>query len=278
MKNVIALDIGGTNVRAAIIDENFNILKVIRKSTLIGSVNLFLEQICSLIDELNPKESRCAAIVAGVPGRVRWDGFIDALPNIHIDNIPLRSFLEARYGVPVFVANDAEVAALAEAIAGAGKNLKSSYFVTISTGIGGALVVDKKLKKASYEIGHTLFPYRNEYYELEKIASGTGIEKLLQINGIKIAQTYQFFEKVSAHDPLIMGVYSDWLALLASFFRYIKTTFEPEMIILSGGVIKSASVFFTDLQKKIPDIPLAIAHYEQDAGLIGAACFAFSML
>lgn len=278
MKNVIALDIGGTNIRAAVIDENLNIVRVIRKSTLVGSINLFLEQICALIDELNPKESRSAAIVAGVPGRVRWDGFIDALPNIHIDNIPLKAFLEARYGLPVFVANDAEVAALAEAIAGAGKNLTSSYFVTLSTGIGGALVVDKKLKKASYEIGHTLFPYRGEYYEFEKIASGVGIEKLLQINGIKIDQTYQFFEKVSVKDPLFMGVYGDWLDLLASFFRYIKNIFEPEMIILSGGVMKSASVFFNDLQKRIPDILLSHAHYEQDAGLIGAACFAFSML
>jgi glucokinase len=278
MQNVIALDIGGTNIRVAIIDENLNILKVIRRSTVIGSINLFLEQVSSIIDEIEPESFHVSAIAAGVPGRVRWDGFIDALPNVHIDNIPLREYLEARYKVPTFIKNDAEVAGLAEGIAGAGKDYRSSFFITISTGIGGALVVDKKLKNSSYEIGHTLFNYRGNYYEIEKIASGQGISKLLELNAMPQIPAYQFFEHVATNDEVYLLAYADWLSLLSAFIRFIQGSFEPDIIVLTGGVMKSSTVFFNDLQMRNAESLLAHAHFDQDAGLIGAACYAFSML
>lgn len=278
MKTVLALDIGGTNIRAAIIDENLKIINVIRKSTVTGSINPFLEQICQIIDELGIDKYHVSAIAAGVPGRVRWDGFIAALPNIHIDNIPLKEFLENRYKIPTFVRNDAEVAAIAEGLVGAGKNSRSSYFVTISTGIGGALIVDKKLKQASYEIGHTLFPYHGNYYEIEKIACGTGIVNILNMNGIPITQSYIFFEKVKNNDPQIIPIYHEWLDLLADFFKYIQDAFQPNTIVLSGGVMKSGEVFLGDLRAKTPQIQYEKAQFDQDAGLIGAACYGFSMI
>ncbi len=278
MKNVLALDIGGTNIRVAVIDETLSIIKVIRRSTTVGSIKLFLEQVCSIIDELNPEQYNISAIAAGVPGRVRWDGFIDALPNIHIDNIPLREYLEARYKVPVFIKNDAEVAGFAEGVAGAGKDKRSSFFITISTGIGGALVCDKKIKNASYEIGHTLFNYRGNYYEIEKIASGVGIGKLLELNDVPNIPSHLFFDRVANKDEMYLPAYHDWLNLISAFFQYIHKSFEPEVIVLSGGVLKSSKVFFDDLQVLNTNIVLARAQFDQDAGLIGAACYAFAMV
>ncbi len=278
MKNVLALDIGGTNIRVAVIDETLSIIKVIRRSTTVGSIKLFLEQVCSIIDEINPAQYNISAIAAGVPGRVRWDGFIDALPNIHIDNIPLREYLEARYKVPVFIKNDAEVAGFAEGVAGAGKDYRSSFFITISTGIGGALVSDKKIKNASYEIGHTLFNYRGNYYEFEKIASGVGIGKLLELNGVPTIPSHVFFDHVANKDELYLPAYHDWLNLISAFFQFIHKSFEPDIIVLSGGVLKSSKVFFDDLQVLNTNIVIARAQFDQDAGLIGAACYAFAMV
>lgn len=278
MKNVLALDIGGTNIRVAVIDETLSIVKVIRRSTTTGSIKLFLEQVCSIIDELRPEEFGITAIAAGVPGRVRWDGFIDALPNIHIDNIPLKEYLEARYKIPVYVKNDAEVAGFAEGIAGAGKDYRSSFFITLSTGIGGALVSDKKLKNSSYEIGHTLFNYHGNYYEFEKIASGVGIGKLLELNGVPNIPAHLFFDHVASKDELYMPAYHDWLNLISAFLQYIQKSFEPNIIVLTGGVMKSSKVFFDDLQVLNTNVLLARAQFDQDAGLIGAACYAFAMV
>ncbi len=278
MRNVLALDIGGTNIRVAVIDEDLNILKVIRRSTTIGSIKLFLEQVCSIIDEIDPESFHVTAIAAGVPGRVRWDGFIDALPNIHIDNIPLKEYLEARYKVPVYVKNDAEVAGFAEGIAGAGKDVRSSFFITISTGIGGALVCDKRLKNSSYEIGHTLFNYRGNYYEIEKIASGMGIGQLLELNGLAVLPAHLFFDRVASKDELYLPAYHDWLSLLSAFIQYIQKAFEPDVIVLTGGVMKSSKVFFDDLQMLNTNAILKRAQFDQDAGLIGAACYAFIMV
>ena len=101
MRHVIAFDIGGTNMRAAIINEELTIEQVIIESTITGSVDSFLAQIKHLIYRLDYKKYNVEAITFGVPGRVRADGFITALPNIHIENIPLASsiFEEFTFGI-----------------------------------------------------------------------------------------------------------------------------------------------------------------------------------
>lgn len=277
MRKVVSLDIGGTNCRAAIVNESHNIERTIIKNTSVGSVDIFLKQVKDIISELDIKNEGIESITLGVPGRVRWDGFIYALPNIHIENISLAEYLHGAFKVPVYVKNDAEIAGYAEACIGAGKDFKSVFFVTISTGVGGALVVDKKLTASSYEIGHTLFEYQGEQYEFEHLASGTGIVRLAKLNGLEINRAPDLFALLENKNQRAIKVYNDWLNLLTQFFSFIQDTFEPNIIVVTGGVMKSSSVFWKELCKMNPKSNLAKCYFDQDAGLMGAACFGLNM-
>ena len=161
MKKIIALDIGGTNTRVALINEKYEIESVKIEPTVVGNTELFLANVKKTILEAIPSFEGVSALAMGVPGRVRYDGFIYALPNIHIDNVPLASYLSKEFKLPAYVINDAEVAALAEANVGPFKKAKSLYFVTISTGVGGALTIGGELRNSSYEAGHTMTAYHD---------------------------------------------------------------------------------------------------------------------
>lgn len=275
MKKVIALDIGGTNTRVALIDEKYNILSEIINPTLRGKTDVFLENVAKTIDECVKDFTDVVALAMGVPGRVRYDGFIAALPNIHIKNIPLADYLSNRYHLPAYVINDAEVAALAEANLGKYKDSKSLYFVTISTGVGGAFTRNGKIVNSSYEVGHTMFDYKGETHEFEHMASGTGIIKLASMNGLEIKNAREFFGMVRENNPIAMPIYHDWIHLLASWLEMNQFNFEPEIFTLTGGVMKSADLFFKDLKEACPHCKLELCSYGQEAGLMGAAVLGF---
>lgn len=275
MKHVISLDIGGTNMRAAIIDENLEIKRVIRERTLTGSITAFINQVISLIKALNHEEFAIKNMVIAIPGRVRHDGYIYEIPNIGISKIPLREELRKHFSFPIYVRNDAEMAGLAEALTGVGQGEESTFFVTISTGLGGAYIEKGKIKQLDDEIGHHLVNYHGELYELEKIASGTGLVNLAKLNGLNLNNAAEFFALVAKKDQKALLVFNDWLALLGQFFNYIEALFAPKVVALTGGVMRSEAVFLHLLIKQHPNLNLKKAHHLHDAGLIGTACFGF---
>jgi glucokinase len=271
VKPIIAMDIGGTNMRIALIDEHFHLLKVMRFPTVIGDKAAFMNQVAETIEALDYDLKSISAISIGVPGQVAASGHIKTLPNIHIQNVALAPFLESRFHKPVYIRNDAEMAALGEANLGAGRHRKRTYFVTISTGVGGALVVNHQLVNSSYEIGHTLFPYKGKFYEFERIASGSGLISLCAMNGLDIQATSLFFSLVNSSNPQAMVIFEDWLDLMASFLNRVQNLFEPDIIAITGGVMKSRDVFFEKLARKVHHVPLVPAEFGDDAGLMGAA-------
>lgn len=276
MKKVIGLDIGGTNCRAAILNENYQIEKILIKDTLRGDKDIFINQVVELIKEIGFNDE-IIAIGAGVPGRVRNDGYISALPNVGIYDIKLAETLNKIFNVPIYVKNDAEIAGYAEAILGKGKGLNKTYFITISTGVGGAYIENEELKNICNEIGHTYFEYKNEYYELEKIVSGTGLVKMCELNGIKINKAYEFFKLVVEKDEKALIVYNDWLKLLTQFLTIIKNYYNPDIVVFTGGVMKSKEIFFNDLKNMNKGINIDICYFEQEAGLMGAGSYALKM-
>ncbi|MDD2398227.1 MAG: ROK family protein [Bacilli bacterium] len=275
MQHVISLDVGGTNLRAAIVNEKFEIVRVIRKTTLTGSVELFLKQIVDIIEDLDYAKFNPLNIVVDIPGRVRYDGFIYALPNIRIEKIALKDYLEFYFKLPTFVKNDAEMAGLAEAMLGVGRSLKSTFFITISTGVGGAYIENGHIKQINDEIGHTLYNYKGRYYEFEKICSGQGLLNLCAINGLEIEKTAHFFERVRLGDATIFPIFSDWLNLMDQFLDFIEKTYQPSVIALTGGVMRSSDVFLSELVERHPNLILKPTHFAQDSGLIGSACYGF---
>ncbi len=275
MKKIISLDIGGTNTRVSLINERYEVEKTLIYDTVIGSTEKFLANAIKVIKDAITDYSDVIAISAGVPGRVRENGFIDALPNVHITNVPFSEVLSKEFNLPVFALNDAQAAALAEANVGEWHKYKKVYFTTISTGIGGAFCVDGKLKNSSNEAGHTLINYKGKLWETEHLASGTGIIRLCDANGLYVANAREFFEMVENKNNLALRIYSDWISILAGWFNMIQALYEPEVFTLTGGVMKSAKLFFNDLQGATPNANLQIAGCGQMAGLLGAAVYGF---
>lgn len=278
MNLVIALDIGGTNLRGAVVNDQYKFLEVNVLPTPLNDVNTFLKEVKTIIDQLLHKHPQVKAIACGVPGRVDALGGIDILPNIGIRHVPLKSFLETTYGLPVVIKNDAVMAAIAEGNLGFGKPLKSSYFITISTGIGAAFIANHQLTHSSEEVGHMLVPFAGRFEELEKVASGQGIVNLAKHHGVDVLDAKTFFIRFGQQDPLVKPIFQQWLSYLTQFLKWVDRYYAPEAFILTGGVLKSKAFFWDALQAAVPHIPLALAQFGQDAGLIGAANLAFSLI
>lgn len=278
MNLVIALDIGGTNLRGAVVNDQYKFLEVNVLPTPLNDVNTFLKEVKNIIDQLLHKHPQVKAIACGVPGRVDALGGIDILPNIGIRYVPLKLFLETTYGLPVVIKNDAVMAAIAEGNLGFGKPLNSSYFITISTGIGAAFIANHQLTHSSEEVGHMLVPFAGGFEELEKVASGQGIVNLAKHHGVDVLDAKTFFIRLGQQDPLVKPIFQQWLSYLTQFLKWVDRYYAPEAFILTGGVLKSKAFFWDALQAAVPHIPLALAQFGQDAGLIGAANLAFSLI
>jgi len=274
-KKAIALDIGGTNTRCALIDQDYHVLNVVINPTLGGDPERFLSQVKKTIRDTVKDFSDVEAIAGGVPGRVAVDGYIEALPNIGVDHIDLAHSLSEEFSLPCFIANDAEVAGLAEANVGPYSCYPSLFFVTISTGVGGALIINGKIRRSSYEIGHTLFSYRGQVHEFEHLASGHYLTRMAKQCGVEVKDAKDFFALAKKKDERILPIYQDWIKLFSQFFAMIQDTFQPDVFTLTGGAMKSADVFWDDMKAACPNCNLQKCHFGQEAGLIGAAVLAF---
>ncbi len=277
MKNVISLDIGGTNLRVALVSPSYEILKVNRMGNdCYKDEKKFYDRIISLIDSLEVDFSSVECISVGVPGRVRRSGMIDALPNVGINNVSLKSELEKRYPVPVYIANDAEMGVLAEAIKGNGKDYDGVYFVTISTGVGGAFSYKGKVKNYGREIGHMPITLNGESFPLEGICSGRGLIKLSHMYGLSIERASEFFVLVKAGNKHALEVYNVWLRLFSEFLSYTKKIYNPDIYCFTGGVFKNKELILPKLKEMNPSLNMVECYFSEDAGLIGSAAYGYS--
>lgn len=277
MKKVLAFDIGGTNTRVALVNEDFIIEQSEIVPTIRDNVEAFLNNINKLIDRFDLDD--VIAFGAGVPGVVnRETGFIYDLPNVHIKNIDLGKHLFEKYHRKVFLRNDAEVACLAEAYGGAGCGAERVFFITISTGLGGALVIDRENQDYVTEIGHTAYQYKGKMYDYEYLASGTGIVHLAELNGLHIQNSKEFFELVSKSDMRCVPIYKEWQAILKDFITMIQNSYEPDVICVTGGVMKAKRVFFATMLSENPHSNIVECEFKEEAGLTGAAIYAFKMM
>ncbi len=275
---IISADIGGTNSRFALVNEDFEIVRSVSRRTILYKKDEFVTSIIGAIKDLGGTFKDIVGLSLGIPGPIKGDGYIIDLPNIHIKDIPLGDILRKEFGLPVFIRNDAEMACFAEAALGSGKNYSRVFFITISTGLGGALVVDKSFKETPIEIGHTPYLYKGEYKFYEYFASGTGLTNLAKMYDLEIRNSLHFFELVVAKDKKALIVYKEWLSILSDFLNYIKINFHPDIITITGGVFNSKDVFWKDLTKRHIDKNLQECYFFQNAGTIGAASYGFAML
>ena len=273
MKKVLSFDIGGTNTRLALINENFEIEKCLIKPTPKGSKEAFLENIFSLMEDF-PLED-VVAVGAGVPGVVDPEtSKIIILPNVGIGDIELGKIFKEKYNLNLYLRNDAQMACLAEATLGKGKDYDRVFFVTISTGLGGSLCVDGVIQDYLNEVGHTLFKYKDSLQEFE-LAGGTNIHKLAALNGSSIKNAKEMFTLAEEGDQEGLALLKEWKYIITSYFKLMNDSYLPDIFVVTGGLMKSRKLFFDDIKKALPDTLVEECYFDEQAGLMGSAVYAF---
>ena len=285
MEYVISIDLGATNLRVGIVSSDLKIIEVNREKTTKNDKNALFKQICRLIETLPYEEYNVKKVGISACGLIEHD-YITILPNLGIRNFDLKGELEAKYPFKVEIKNDANCTALAEATFGASKDARDSYFITISSGIGGCLICDHKMIDLPFEIGHILIKYGQGYEELENVCSGNGIVKLCRDKYCIVEHAGQFFELVKKGDILANAIFEEWIEMVGLFIANTQMEFNTDVIVLSGGVMKSSDLFLEKLQRKannlierfpLKPVKLELAQFDQDAGLMGGVSVALAI-
>jgi len=301
MSIIIAVDIGGTQIRAATYRRG-SLEPVQVKRTPTRGEGAAFERMCALIQSIWPEHESVEKIVVASPGPIDPEtGVIFSAPNIPgWDNFPIGPELEKRFGVKSKIGNDANLAALGEWRFGAGQGHHHVLFLTISTGIGGGVICDDRLllgaRGLATEVGHIMVlpdgPMCGcgQRGHLEALACGPAIARYVQeqiASGVPSSLGRK--EKLTARDISDAAAEGDELAIhaldragthigqaLATFLHL----FNPSVVIFGGGVsfsgkfllnpVKTSLVKHVMDQSYLKDLIITNAALGDDAGLMGA--------
>lgn len=263
MKTFIGVDLGGTNVRVAKVDEQGNLLQVVKEATEIEQgVEHVIEKIIHMIEAIDGY-GECMGIGMGVPGPVDTKrGVMMMATNLPgFEGYPLAERLSAHFHQPVYVDNDVNVACMGEAMLGAGKECDSVYYVTISTGIGGALVVNHKVISGAHgyagEVANIIIDRNREKVNflnvgaVENEASGTALTRKGRERFPKedIQHAGHVFDLARKGDAEAVRLCDEMAYDLAVMFSVIAHVADPEVFVLGGGVMKGKDVFLAKMEQ-----------------------------
>jgi len=301
MSVIVAIDIGGTQLRAAVYPLTGTTPITVQRTPTLGMEDGVFERLTALVDSVWPIELADAISVAA-PGPVDpYNGTIISTPNIPAwTNYPLAEMLSKRYKVPAYLGNDANLAALGEWKYGAGQGHHDVLYLTISTGIGGGVISSDMLIEGSRgmatELGHVTVLSDGPVCScgvrghLEAVASGPAIARyvLEQISAGRLS-TLSSVNNLTAREVAGAARQGDELAkeafvragnfigLAVAEFLHI---FNPSIVIFGGGVTQSGSLILDpiteSMKRNIMDpsylygLQLATVKLGDDAGLLGA--------
>jgi len=300
-KYAIGIDLGGTNLRVALVSEDGEIVRKIKKP----STEPVLDAILSAIDEIKQPEVMGIGLgVAGLIDRKRGRVFIS--PNLHaIEGIDLVREIKNRFNVPVMIENDANVAALGEKTAGAGKGFDNFVLLTLGTGIGSGIIHKGKLLDVSAEIGHMSInadaekcPCGNigclETYASARAMIAKAIIMLEKENESILKECCKgsiykitpedIYKAALEGDALSREILKDAGRFLGVGIANIINIMSPEAIILTGGLVGAWNIYvqeaikeasrraFKELFDAVKIIPSSLG---DDAGIVGAASLVF---
>lgn len=290
MRYAAGIDIGGTNTRVALIDENYKILDRVQFPTDSEDPEQTLQKIQTILVQL---EYPIEGIGISCPGPLDLiHGTVLTPPNlIGWHQFPLSKRLEEITGVPVCLENDANLACLAEAVIGAGKGKEFVQFLTISTGVGAGFCSNGKIfhgargfaQEAANSILWKNGPSQGDLKKgsIESIVSGTAITKRANDAGIPAVHAGEVYQMAENGDKTASRIMEDVYEYLSNFLGILYGILDPEIIILGGSValkipgfideieIRTKQKVYDTLKDHVKVIPAALG---EDCGLIGAAC------
>ena len=308
----IGIDLGGTFIKAGVVDENN---RIIAKNMIESHVDTNVDGLCvrmvecatGALEEAGLSFDDVNTIGVGVPGAVDAEnGVVVYCSNIKFRNTPLAAMIRERTGKPVYIHNDANVAAYGEVVAGAAKGCKNVVVITLGTGVGGGVIIDGKIYSGfnsfGGELGHTVIVHNGEPCPcgrrgcLESYASATALIKqtresmkthtesrlwnicpdISQINGKTAFDAMRAGSKAGAE---VVNKYINYLGCGLTNFINI---FQPEMLLIGGGISKEGETLLEPLRKILavetygssmdaPKTKIGVCTLRNDAGTIGAA-------
>lgn len=289
--SVIGIDLGGTKIAAGVYEDGHIRSKVVIPTPEAGGQAVIEAMAQAAAEATEHIEAEVKAIGLGTPGPIDYkQGLIKFAPNIAgFNNFPIKGLLEKATGLPVYLENDANAAALAQHIVGAAKGADSSLFVTVSTGVGGGFVWGNKVLRGAHgqgaEVGHiTVLPGGPSCGCgldgcLEALATGPAIERMAQAVFHREVTTRELFPLFQADDPKARRIVLQAAHYVGVGLATLVKVYDPEVIVLGGGVALNAGQAYLDqvtqsYQKYMegwiaPSIRLAALGTE--AGLLGAA-------
>jgi glucokinase len=310
---MIGVDVGGTKVAAGLVNHRGEMGHHLRvpmnpRGTAAEGFSAVAFVLDVLIQE-NELDRKKIPIGICAPGPLDpRTGVVLNPPNVPCwRNFPLVAEIQQRYGVKARLDNDANAAALAESLWGAGRGYGNVFYACIGTGIGTGIVLDGKIfhgrTGSAAEGGHVSIDYRGPVCNcgkkgcIEALASGTAIarrarealgatrnagsELLAMANGEASAiRSEMVGAAAKAGDPIAQQVLADTTEYLAAWLGNIVDLLEPDVMILGGGVSEMLRPHFGDLQCRLKnwcvnarcgEIPLVPAHYGENSGIAGGA-------
>lgn len=305
--HAIGIDIGGTKIAGALVDEAGNILRELRVPTPADDPKALTNAVADLIRNLSEGEEVLGAGIAAA-------GFIDAeqanivyAPNLSWRNEPFKAEVEALVDVPVILENDANAAGWAEYRFGAGKGYKHMVMLTIGTGVGGAVIADSRMLRGGFGIAGELGHLR---VVPDGRPCGCGQHGCLESYGSGSALLRSARELADSNDPLgarlreletekgqltgnevyaaILEKDSGALKLLCELGNWIGqaigslvAVLDPEIVVIGGGVSAAGDLLLEPIREAFlkhlpargfrPELKIVAAEFVNDAGVVGAA-------
>ncbi len=315
-KYIIGVDIGGTKVATGVIDKAGKLRKKVILPTLSDKgFKVSLQQVYNSIDEIiflsKIKKSDIAGIGVCAPGPLDpIKGVVHNPPNLKgWKEVPLMELLRKKFKKKVKLENDANAAGMAEMIWGAAKGYKHVFYVTVSTGIGTAVIIDGRIYHGKNgmagEGGHSTINYdgKDEVCGcgnigcIERLASGPGtvkglVKKLKKNPAMKTTiidmadgdpkniTMVMIGEAAREGDRIALEVIKEQSRLLGIWLGSMISLLDPEVIVIGGGVSALGSLMLKDIKQTIPShcinifskkTPVVLAKLKRDVGIFGAA-------
>ena len=267
---VLGVDMGGTKMYGAVSDLGGNVIDEINIPQHGASGEESFNLLVTLIDNLlaSPKVQgrRVRGIGIGVPGITLHDeGIVKWVYTLNWKDFPLKAKLTKKYDLPIIVDNDVNLAALGEHWFGAGQNTQNMIVMAVGTGIGAGIIVDGALyrgsREASGEIGQ-MIPGREffgtnyvDFGALESIASGTGIAQRARESQRDDSIFAEDVFKAARHGQnWALTIVSEEVDYLAIAIGNLAVFFDPELIVLGGGVSNSANLLIEPILHRLKDM------------------------
>jgi glucokinase len=305
----IGVDLGGTKMLLGVLDPDSKVVWESRERSTGHDESDLVELLVHEVEEARTERGGVEAVGLGIPATIDHDkGLAVSAVNLPIDNLPVRDLVAGRIGLPVFVDNDANLAALAEHLFGAAQGTRNAVVLTVGTGIGGGLILGGELYRgatgAGAELGHVVIAMDGPRCQgncpnhgcVEAFASGTALGRegreaaarepdsalgrLLadgaEIDGRAVTEAALAGDEVAIATLALIG---RRLGVALAGFANI---FEPETIVIGGGVMAAGDLLLEPARRELEaralppmnKTPVVPAQLGYDAGMIGAAAMA----